>query len=414
MMNYIYRLLINVTVLFSPLIIIYRILKKKEDPKRFIEKFTFFSKKRNRGNLIWFHAVSVGELLSIIPLIHILEKNKKISQILLTTSTLTSANLFKNFNFSKTTHQFFPIDTNFFVKRFLNYWKPNLAIFVDSEIWPNMIFNLKKRSISRILLNARISSKSYERWKLLGQFSNKLFQTFNFTYPQNLESKKFLKKFKVRNINEIGNLKYAQNDLNFKYLDNNFKKFIKSKKIWCAVSTHPGEEKICAEIHKKLLKKLKNLVLVIIPRHTFRIDNIKEELSKLNLNYHTHSYKKKINNNTNVYLVDTYGETGLFFDISKNIFMGKSFLAEGGQNPLEPARKNCKILYGPKVSNFKEIYKYLNNQKIAFKVKNQNNLYNKLNYLLNNNIKKNNNKNKLKIIGNKILKKSVKEIESFI
>ena len=201
MMNYIYRWLINVTVLFSPLIIIYRILKKKEDPKRFIEKFTFFSKKRNRGNLIWFHAVSVGELLSIIPLIHILEKNKKISQILLTTSTLTSANLFKNFNFSKTTHQFFPIDTNFFAKRFLNYWKPNLAIFVDSEIWPNMILNLKKRSISRILLNARISSKSYERWKLLGQFSNKLFQTFNFTYPQNLESKKFLKKFKVKKIN---------------------------------------------------------------------------------------------------------------------------------------------------------------------------------------------------------------------
>ena len=414
MQIYIYRLLINIITIFSPLIFLIRFFKKKEDLNRFKEKLTFFSKRRKMGKLIWFHSVSVGELLSIVPLIRILEKNKKISQILITSSTLTSANLFKQFNFSKTIHQFFPIDSNFLAKRFLNYWKPHLVIFIDSEIWPNMLLNLKKRSISTILLNARISLKSYRKWKLLGSLSNKLFQTFTLTYPQNIESEKFLKKFNVKNIKKIGNLKFAQNDLITKNLNKNLKQFLKSKKIWCAVSTHPGEEKISAEIHKRLLKKFRNLLLIIIPRHTYRIDEIKAELSELKLNYHIHSNKKKITDKTNVYLVDTYGETGLFFDISKNIFMGKSFFIDGGQNPLEPARKNCKILYGPKVSNFKEIYKYLDDKKIAFKVKNQNNLYNRLNYLLDNTKKSSKNKNKLKIIGDKVLNKSVKEIEGFI
>ncbi len=414
MINYVYKLLINITVLLSPLIIIFRILKRKEDPKRFLEKFTIYSKKRKKGKLIWFHAVSVGELLSIIPLINILEKNKKISQILLTTSTLTSANLFKKFKFIKTTHQFFPIDSNFFANRFLNYWQPRLAIFVDSEIWPNMLLNLKSRSISRILLNARISRKSFQKWKLLGSFSNELFQSFNFTYPQNLESETYLKNFRVRNINKIGNLKFAQNDIQINQLNNNLKRFLKSKKTWCAVSTHEGEERLCAEIHKKLLKRFKNLLFIIIPRHTSRIENIKDELSNLNLNYHIHTNKKKIQSNTNVYIVDTYGETGLFFEFSKNVFMGKSLMADGGQNPLEPARKNCKIFYGPKVSNFKEIYNYLKKQGIAFKVHNHHALYNKLIYILNNNKKKKSNKSKFKTIGNKILKKSVKEIEKFI
>ena len=414
MLIYIYRLLINIIVLLSPLIFLLRFLKKKEDPIRFKEKLTFFSAKRTRGKLIWFHAVSVGELLSVIPLIKELEKRKKVSQILLTSSTLTSANLFEKFNFSKTVHQFFPIDNNFFVKRFLNYWKPNLVVFVDSEIWPNMILNLKKRSIPRILLNARISSKSYRKWKLLGSFSSQLFQAFNFTYPQNLESLKFLKKFDVKNIKKIGNLKFTQNDIEKKRIDKSFKNFIRHRRVWCAVSTHPGEEKICAEIHKKLLTKYKDTILIIIPRHTNRLDQIQRELMELNLNFHIRSNKKMINKKTNIYLVDTYGETDLFFDICKNVFMGKSFLVDGGQNPLEPARKNCKIFYGPKISNFTEIYSYLTKKNIAFKVKNSNNLYDKLNYLLGQSKKGGKQDNKIRKIGNKVLKDSVKEIERFI
>ena len=141
----IYRFLINLVFILSPLIIIFRLFKKKESISRFKEKFCFFSKKKIKKKLIWFHGASVGELLSIIPVIEKFEKDNKIDQILVTTSTLSSAKVFEKFKFKKTIHQFFPIDTNFISNKFLNYWKPSLAAFVDSEIWPNMMLNLKKK-----------------------------------------------------------------------------------------------------------------------------------------------------------------------------------------------------------------------------------------------------------------------------
>ena len=155
----IYRLLINLAILFSPIIIFIRLLKKKEDIKRFKEKFCFFSEKRKNGKLVWFHGASVGEIKSIVPLIEKLEKEKKIKQILITSSTLSSSKIFQKFKFKKTVHQFFPIDGFINSKKFLDYWKPSLAIFVDSEIWPNMLLNLKEKKIQSILLNARITKK---------------------------------------------------------------------------------------------------------------------------------------------------------------------------------------------------------------------------------------------------------------
>ena len=410
----IYRLLINICLILSPIIIILRIIYKKEDPKRFLEKFTFFSKKRNKGILLWFHAVSVGELLSIISLVKKLEKKKKISQILITTTTLTSSKLFTKFKFKKTIHQYFPIDNKSITKRFLQYWSPNLAIFVDSEIWPNMLFNLKKKSITRILLNARVSKKSYNKWNILGKFSKNLFQIFNFTFPQNLESKKYLNKLGVKNIQYLGNLKFSQLDTKNNKLDNNFKDFIKKKKIWCAVSTHPGEEEICLKIHKKLNKIHKNLILIIIPRHTQRVQQISKEIKNLNLNYHLHSDKEKIDKNTNVYLVDTYGDTNLFFNTCKNIFIGKSLTVDGGQNPLEPARHNCTIIHGPHVSNFTEIYNYLDKKKISFKKKNEKFLYSKLKFFISKKNNSNNVNKKLNMIGSEILNKNFKKIMSLI
>ena len=156
-MLYLYRLLINLVILFSPLIIILRLLRKKEDLKRFKEKFCFFSKQRSNGKIVWFHGSSVGEILSIIPLVEKLEKNKSIKKILITSSTLSSSKVLNKFSLNKTIHQFFPIDSNFFAKKFLEYWKPKIAIFVESEIWPNMLVNIKKKSIPVILLNARIT-----------------------------------------------------------------------------------------------------------------------------------------------------------------------------------------------------------------------------------------------------------------
>ena len=201
MLIYLYRFLINIVFILSPIIIISRLTKKKEDFKRFKEKFCFFSHKKKQKKLIWFHGASVGELLSVIPLIKELEKDKKVDQILVTTTTLSSSKVFNSFKFKKTIHQFFPIDTNFLSKKFLNYWKPSLAIFIDSEIWPNMLLNIKEKSIPTILLNARITKKSFNRWKFFKSFSSELFGCFTKAYPCNNETWKYLNYFGIKKKN---------------------------------------------------------------------------------------------------------------------------------------------------------------------------------------------------------------------
>jgi len=226
----IYRLLINLIIIVSPIIIIIRLLKKKESLLRFKEKFCFFSKKRKKGNLVWFHGASVGEIKSITPLIEKLEREKKINQILVTSSTLSSSKIFKKFKFKKTVHQFFPIDGFSYTKKFLNYWKPNLAIFIDSEIWPNMLLNINTKNIPTILLNARITKKSFKRWIYFSSFAQKIFQCFNATFPQNKETAKYLKTLKVKKIKFLGNIKFSENEYHSKNIVNSkIKKFLKNK-----------------------------------------------------------------------------------------------------------------------------------------------------------------------------------------
>ena len=196
----IYRIVINLILFASPIIILFRLFKKKEDPVRFKEKFCFFSKKKIKGKLIWLHGASVGEILSVIPTIEQLEKNKKISQILITSNTLSSSKILSNLKLKKTIHQFFPIDTNYHTKKFLDYWKPSVAIFIDSEIWPNMITNIKKKNISLILLNARITKKSFKMWKIFISSAKKIFQKFDICLSASMESKKYLKLLGIKKI----------------------------------------------------------------------------------------------------------------------------------------------------------------------------------------------------------------------
>ncbi len=411
-MIFIYRIFINIIFLFSPLIILFRIFKNKESSKRFLEKYCFFSKKKISGNLIWIHVASVGELMSIIPLIHTLENSKKIKQILITTTTVSSSNIFKKFKFKKTIHQFFPIDNNYLSLKFLKYWKPKLAIFVESEIWPNMLTNLKKNSIDHILLNARITKKTFKKWRKINFFAKELFQSFNVVYPQNNETDKFLKKFKCKKIKRLGNLKYT-NTLT-KIVDGIDKNIYKKKIIWCASSTHDSEEVISGHAHIKIKKKIKNLLTIIIPRHINRCDEIIKSLKNLNLKIHLHSSKSKVPDNVDVYLVDTYGETKKFFKISKVVFLGGSIVKHGGQNPLEAARFGCKILHGKHIGNFLEIYSILSNNNQSTEVNSQKKLINALFKNLN---QKNNSDifiNKLNRIGNNILKKTRIEILKFI
>ena len=409
-MLFIYKILINIIFFFSPLILIIRLIKNKEDPTRFKEKFGFFSKNKKKGKLIWFHGASVGEVQSVIPLIERFEKNKSVSQILITSNTVSSSNIIKKFKLRKTIHQFFPIDCDFISKKFLNHWKPSKVFFIDSEIWPNTINNLYDKKIPIILLNGRITKKTLSRWLIFPNFAKSLFQKFQICFSSSLESKKYLKKLGAENIKFIGNLKFSQSESEGLELDKSLRNFLRSKNLWCASSTHYNEEKFCGQTHLKLYKKYKNLLTIIIPRHVGRVKSIKDELSNLNLKVHLDEPKKKISPDTNIYLVNSYGKTKSFYKECKNVFLGGSIINHGGQNPLEAVRYGCKVFHGPNVSNFKEIYDFLKNKKLSKKITNHKTLANLLHMTFR---KKSNPKQisqNLYLIGKNILNKTYKEI----
>jgi len=405
-MFFLYQIILSLFFLLSPIIIIFRILKNKEDKTRFKEKFSIPSKIRNKGKLIWFHGASVGEILSIIPLIEKYERDKSISQILITSSTLSSSKVISKFKFKKTIHQFYPIDHIFLVKKFLKYWKPNLSIFIESEIWPSMFKELNQKKIPLILLNARITKKTFLRWKMLKSFSQKVFDKITIAYPQNLETKYFLKKLKLKKIKIIGNLKFAEQDneimnkLNFRF---------KSKKIWIASSTHSNEEIFCAKTHIELKKKVKNPLTIIIPRHIHRTKEIKFKLESLGLTVIRHSSDKKNLENTDIYIVDTFGETKKFHKISCSVFIGGSIINRGGQNPLEAARYGARILHGPNVDNFKDVYKSLSNLKISKKITRPSELASSIVFKRNKKLG-----DKIKKIGVKILKETINDLDKLI
>ena len=410
----VYRLLINLILVISPLIVIIRLFKKKEDSIRFKEKLGFFSKGKKNGKLIWFHGASVGELQSIIPIIEKLNKNKKVKQILVTSNTLSSSNIVNQYKFKKVIHQFFPIDSNFLSNKFLNYWKPSVSFFIDSEIWPNTVLNLYKKNIPIVLLNARITKKTFNKWKLVSFFSKNIFNKFNLCLSSNLETKKYLRSLGSQNIKFIGNLKYSQSENNIKKINNKLRKFISRKKVWCASSTHPGEEIFCGLVHKSLKKKYKNLLTIIIPRHINRVSKIESDLSKLNLKIHTHEPKEKIDDDIDIYLVNSYGQTKSFYSTCKNIFLGGSIINHGGQNPLEATRYGCNILHGPNVSNFNEIYNHLKKMNISSQINNEKKMINKLDKFFRS--KKNYKKiqAKLRYRGLKILNSTYREIKFII
>ena len=408
----IYRIFINTVFLILPIIIIVRLLKGKEDYKRVKEKIGFNSIKRGTGNLVWFHGASVGEMKSIIPLVTKLEKQKNIRKILITSNTISSAKIFKNLKLKKTIHQFFPIDTNFISKKFINYWSPSKVFFVDSEIWPNMILNIKQKKIPLILINGRITKKSFRRWNRFKNFSKKIFSNFDLCLTSNKVSKNYLSKLKAKNIIYLGNLKFTETKNKSLPLNEKLNKFLNSKNTWCASSTHDNEEITCGLVHLKLKKKLRNLLTIIIPRHIERSDQIKIDLEQLGLKVFLHSNKKKIGSNSDIYLVNAYDQTKLFFNKCKNVFLGGSLINHGGQNPLEAARYGCNILHGPNIQNFDEIYHFLKEKNVSHKVKNINEFHKVLSKLLTSKYRYNKVKTNINILGENILNKTLKKINA--
>ena len=409
-MFFLYQIIFTLIIFISPILIYFRILKNKEHKTRYKEKFSITSKKRIKGNLIWFHGASVGEIQSIIPLIENYEKDQTINQILITSSTLSSSKILEKFKFKKTIHQFYPLDHIYITSKFLRYWKPNIAIFIESEIWPYMFKELKKRKIPIALLNARITKKTFDKWMKLKNFANEIFNKITIAYPQNLETKYFLKKLKTNKVKTIGNLKFIENDNEkFNTISNKLKSQFKTKKIWVASSTHSNEEIFCAKTHIELKKKIKNLVTIIIPRHIHRANKIISRLESLNLKVTKHSSKNKNIKNTDVYLVDTFGETKKFHKISCSVFLGGSIIKRGGQNPLEAARDGARILHGPNIDNFKDVYKALSSLKASKKITTPNELASLIIFKRNKNLG-----NKIKKIGGKILKETINELDKLI
>jgi len=409
-MFFFYQIIILFIILISPLIIIFRIFKNKEHKKRFLEKFGFNSQYRKRGELIWFHGSSVGEIMSIIPLIHYYENNKSIDQILITSSTLSSSNILRRYKFKKTVHQFFPIDFFFITKKFLKYWKPSIAIFVESEIWPSIFKILDKKKIPLILLNARITSKSFNQWLIFESYAKSVFNKISYSYPQNTETLKYLKKLDVKNINFIGNLKFIENPYdktsNFK---KNLKSIFSSYKIWVAASTHHDEEVVCANAHIILKRKINNLITIIIPRHINRTNEIISKISNLGLKVIRHSSKIKKLDDSDIYLVDSYGESRKFYEIAKTVFLGGSLTNRGGQNPLEAARYGAKILHGKNIQNFEDIYKYLKKLNFTKSVNSPKNIASSIDFKL---FKKKD--FIIKNLGDKIFRKTITELNSLI
>ena len=407
---------------FAPIYLYFRKIKKKEDSISYKEKLSRIETAREEGFLIWFHVASVGEAMSILPLIESCIEEKKIDKILLTSITLSSGNVLKK-RFSqnvKVFHQFLPLDISVWTNKFLDHWKPNLSIFIDSEIWPNLISQISKKKIPLLLINARITKKSFDRWKLIISFAKKIFEKFDLCIASNKESESFLKILGAKNIKNYGNLKFSKikTELNNK-LDSDFLIKIENRKIWCGASTHPTEEILCAKSHLKIKEKYKNILTIIIPRHIDRIKTIYEELSKLNLKIVLSSNLSQVDAKTDVILVDSYGESLKFYNISKYVFLGKSLTTaltkDSGQNPIEPARLGCKIFHGPYVSNFAEIYKYFNELGISKEV----NSSNELSLSLVEEFKDNKPKNpeiaeKIEIYGQNILNNVTMEIKKYI
>ena len=273
-----------------------------------------------------------------------------------------------------------------------------------------MFKTLNKKDIPLLLLNARLTKKSFNKWYKYKFFSKSIFKLITKAYPQNLETNKFLKKLGVNKIKYIGNLKFCENyNEKTNEITPGLKNKFKNKKIWIASSTHSGEEIFCVKAHLELKKKIKNLITIIIPRHISRANEIMSEIAKFNLNTISHSSKSKNFKNLDIYLVDTFGETKKFFKIASTVFLGGSIIKRGGQNPLEAARYGSKILHGQNIDNFKDVYKLLNSLNISKKVSNYHELASSISFLRNQKIGL-----KISKIGKIILKNTLKEIDTQI
>ncbi len=330
-----------------------RLESGREDPARQGERFGIPSAARPDGPLVWIHAASVGESLSVLTLVRRLRAERPEISILITSGTVTSARILSERLPTGVLHQFVPVDRVPWVKSFLNHWQPDLVLWVESEFWPTLLSEVRRRSIPAMLVNARISARSWRGWKRAPWMIRRLLATFEICMAQTELYAERLRDLGAVRVACPGNLKFAADlppasDEAVADLASS----IAARPRWVAVSTHPGEEEAVADAHARMARNIPDLLTIVVPRHPARGTQIAAMLRERGLNVSVRSAGEPVTPETAILLADTMGEMGVFFRVTDIAFVGGSLIPHGGQNPIEPARMGCAIVHGPHMENF--------------------------------------------------------------
>lgn len=360
-----------------------RAAKGKEERPRRRERYGIAGVERPAGPLVWFHAASVGETNAIVPLVK--EVRRRGIAVVLTTGTVTSAKVVRDRLGDDVIHQYVPLDLKPAVSRFLEYWHPDLAIMAESEIWPMTILELGKRHIPQVLVNGRISDRSFPRWQRRHAFADALFENFALVIAQSEVDADRFRALGALPVMVSGNLKVdtdappADPEALKTYLGQ-----IEGRRTWAAISTFEGEEAAAGNVHRALKERMPGLLTIIVPRHPERGDAVADMLAARGLNVVRRTSGEPMTPETDIFLGDTIGEMGLYLRMTEIAFVGRSLFAEGGQNPLEPAMLGCAVLSGSNVQNFREAYQQLARSGSAKMVRDVETLAKGVHYLLNN------------------------------
>jgi 3-deoxy-D-manno-octulosonic-acid transferase len=352
MLPFLYR---AVTWPLAPLAIVYlnrRRKRGKEDAHRFRERQGVPGAVRPGAALLWIHAASVGEATAMLALIERLLQERPTLEILVTTGTVTSADVLESRLPARARHQFVPIDLPRWIARFLDYWRPDLALWVESELWPNLILATHRRGVPMALINGRLSAGSYARWQKWPALIGPVLQAFSLCLAQDEEQARRFRRLGAREVSMVGDLKAAAAALPVDRSQlKGLGRQIKTRPLWLAASTHAGEEEIAARVHRQVAANHPGLLTIIVPRHPARGDAIYAMLRAHGLRIAQRRRGEPITDQTDVYLADTIGELGLFYSLVGIAFVGGSLVAKGGHNPFEAARLDCAVLHGPDVGN---------------------------------------------------------------
>jgi 3-deoxy-D-manno-octulosonic-acid transferase len=332
-----------------------RLSRGKEHPERLPERLGRASVARPNGPLVWVHGASVGEMLAAVSLIKRLREQD--FAVLVTSGTVTSAALAEQRLPDGVLHQFVPLDAPRFAQRFLDHWRPGLALFVESDLWPNLICSCAARRIPMIVINGRLSERSFSRWRRVPGVIAALLNCFDLCLAQSPADAERYAKLGAPRVSATGNLKL---DLPAPPVDEaalrRLKEIVGKRPAVIAASTHPGEEEAVINAHRRLRAKFPTLLSIIVPRHPARGESIGEIAKAAGLSVALRSRRAQPMPDIGVYVADTLGELGLMYGLAPVAFMGGSLARHGGQNPIEAVRLGASIIHGPHVWNFADIY----------------------------------------------------------